>query len=380
MPEYRLSKRPDSPRWYITWTEDRRSRRAPTGTEDHGQALKILHLFALERDKPPEAKPDDLAITQALGWYWDEVAAKKPSAEQAKIAIARFNAFYGEARVSAVDGHSHKRYLALRQAEGVGWQTINRERMVLRAALRHAWKHHGLVSVPYVPTIASDDDDAAPVDPRGRPLAIAELAALYRAAKSEHMRLFILVMMGTLCRPDAALGLKIKDQCDFAHRLIHLNPPGRKQTKKRRPTVPMASFLEKELKGKKRKYAVEYHGQPIARVKTAWRRLRAAAGLDAKVNPYSIRHTVSRELRHRGVPGDQISVMLGHRPNNASRTDLVYAPYAPEYCREAVAAIEAVHVDVMAEIARQSCAKPACEFHGDKKPRKAKNRGTMRLM
>ena len=183
--------------------------------------------------------------------------------------------------------------------------------------------------------------------------------------------------MGTLCRPDAALDLRVKDQLDFKHRLIVLNPPGRKQTKKQRPTVPMPDFLESELKDTKRKYVIEYHGRPVIKVKTAWRHLRAAAGLDAKVNPYSIRHTMSRELRHRGVPGDQIGIMLGHRPENASRTDLVYAPYAPEYCREAVRAIEAVYVDVMAEVARQSRANTPVNCVGIKKVRTAKKRASM---
>lgn len=380
MPEYRLIKRRDhSKYWYIGWSEGHRSRRAPTGTQDHGEALEILRLFELERNKPKEAKPEEIAIKQVLGWYWAEIASKKPSGEQAKIAIARFNAFFGEARVSIIDGHSHRLYLEQREADGVGWQTINRERMILRAALRHAWKNHGLLSVPYVPTIKKDDDNAAPVEPRGRPLSIKELAQLYSAAKADHLRRFILVLMGTLCRPDAALDLRARDQLDFQHRLIILNPPGRKQTKKQRPTVPMPNFLENELKGIKRKYVIEYHGQPVLRVKTAWRRLRAEAGLDAKVNPYSIRHTLSRELRSRGVPGDQIGIMLGHRPENASRTDLVYAPYAPDYCREAARAIEAVYVDVMAEVARQSRANFTSSAQASKKSHIAKKRDTMRL-
>jgi integrase len=145
--------------------------------------------------------------------------------------------------VPAINVATNEKYLRERQAAGVSWQTINRERAVLRAALNHARKHHGLVALPHVPIIGPSDAAATPVEPKGRPLSVAELASPYGAAKSDHMRLFILILLGTCCRPDAARDLKIASQLDFEHRRINLNPPGRRQTKKVRPIVPMAKFL-----------------------------------------------------------------------------------------------------------------------------------------
>ena len=46
-------------------------------------------------------------------------------------------------------------------------------------------------------------------------------------------------------------------------------------------------------------YVVQYHGEPVDEIKTAWRKLRKAAGLDNQVNPYSLRHTLGRHLRSR---------------------------------------------------------------------------------
>lgn len=284
-----------------------------------------------------------MEISQVLRWYYDEHASKKPSADQADIAIKHLNAFYGAARISAINDGTHETYERQRRDAGIGWQTINRERMVLRAALRHARKH-GLTAIPEVPAIREDHHENAPVEPKGRPLALKELASLISAAQSEHMRRFILVLMGTVCRPDAARDLK-RDQLDFEHGLIDLNPKGRKQTKKYRPIVPMTKFLRREL-AKVKKYVIEYHGGPIASTKTAWRQMRTDAKLDEKVNPYSIRHTMARELRKRKVPGDQISVMLGHRPRDTSRTDLIYAPYEPGYCEDAAKALDAVYREV----------------------------------
>ena len=47
------------------------------------------------------------------------------------------------------------------------------------------------------------------------------------------------------------------------------------------------------------------------------------------MNGYSLRHTMSRELRKRRVPAEQIELMLGH------------APHDPDYCSDAAAAVEA---------------------------------------
>jgi len=89
-----------------------------------------------------------------------------------------------------------------------------------------------------------------------------------------------------------------------------------------------------------------YGGAPIKSIKTAWELLVQEAGLDDRVTPYSNRHGMAREMRKRKVPKEQISIFLGHLPRESDTTTSIYAPYDPEYCSEAVAAIE----DVMAEI------------------------------
>src|SRR3984957_21001611 len=91
---------------------------------------------------------------------------------------------------------------------------------------------------------------------------------------------------------------------------------------------------------------VSYGCGPIKSISHAWELLRIEAGLDERVTPYSIRHGMAREMRKRKVPKEQISIFLGHLPKDSDATTSIYAPYDPEYCSEAAAAIE----DVMAEI------------------------------
>ena len=78
--------------------------------------------------------------------------------------------------------------------------------------------------------------------PRERVLTVGEMARLWDAAEQSHLRMFLLLLLGTAARPEAVLQLT-RFQCDLERRLIDLNPPGRVQNKKRRPVVPMPDFL-----------------------------------------------------------------------------------------------------------------------------------------
>ena len=84
----------------------------------------------------------------------------------------------------------------------------------------------------------------------------------------------------------------------------------------------------------------------IGSIKTAWRAMRRRAGLDSAVNPYSIRHTLARELRTRSVPAWEVAAQLGHQMPGLSTTE-IYAPYDPAYLANAVAMIDEFYLEVV---------------------------------
>jgi integrase len=165
------------------------------------------------------------------------------------------------------------------------------------------------------------------------------MAALFEAAKSYHFLMFLMLATNTLARPEAILELQ-PFQVDLEHRLINLNPAGRKQTKKRRPTVPITETLLPWVRDVKAPYLVSYGTKTPRRVrsiKKAFRLARAAAGLGPDVIPYTIRHTMATELRKRGVPAWEVAGMLGHR---VERTTEIYAKFDPTYLSAAARAID----------------------------------------
>lgn len=120
---------------------------------------------------------------------------------------------------------------------------------------------------------------------------------------------------------------------------------GSVQNKKWRPIIPVAPSLAPWLAGTAHgetgRY-VTYRGKPIASILASFREVREKAKLDARVTPYSIRHTLAREMRKARVPGEQISLFLGHLPQGVDATTAIYAPYEPDYLSDAVAVIDEV--------------------------------------
>jgi integrase len=147
-----------------------------------------------------------------------------------------------------------------------------------------------------------------------------------------------MIAANTLARPDAVRGL-CPFQVDFNSRLIQLNPPGRRQTKKFRPTLPITETLLPWLRVWDGSPYVNYRGKPVRDIGNSFARVGAAMGLN--VSPYCIRHTMATELAKASVPEGQIARYLGHVPIGTKRATEFYIHYRPNFLGEAVAAIDA---------------------------------------
>lgn len=331
MPDYRLAKRAGSPFWYVTWSEGHRSRRVSTGTPNEREAKDALAAFRLEHGRKKEAEPAEVAIATVLNDYVDGYAINLPSAEQATIARKHLLAFYGASTVSAVNPSSHDEYEAMRRKAGVGNDTINRERVVLRAALNRARKHGWLKQTPHVPSLP-----ASP--PRERYLTREEAARLLRACKTPHMRLFVRLGLYTGARPGAILDLTW-DRVDFINRRISFIRPARHTGNKKRAVVPMGGALLRAMRFAHRKaktgHVIEYDKAAVLSVKKAFARA-ANASLLKGVSPGTLRHTAATWAAQNGVDFYQIGGMLGQR---IATTTERYAKHHPDYLKDAAMAM-----------------------------------------
>ena len=82
-------------------------------------------------------------------------------------------------------------------------------------------------------------------------------------------------------------------QVDFKHRTINFNQPGREQTNKRRPEVPLNArafaALEEAARGALTDYVIEWDGQPLKSIKKA---IRMAAQRSGEIGRASCRERV----------------------------------------------------------------------------------------
>jgi integrase len=113
-----------------------------------------------------------------------------------------------------------------------------------------------------------------------------------------HWRRFLILEVGTAAREGALRELKW-EQLDMRLRRIRLNPEGRRQTKKRRPTIAMAPTLAAEIASWVRdsEYVISYYGEQLT-TRSFFSHLADSAGVSGSAKV--LRHTVRTYLAEHG--------------------------------------------------------------------------------
>ena len=343
--EYWLSKQQRSDAWCRTWydTTARQTRRVSLGTTDLEEAKQKLDEWFIGNRRPTNEPPEEASLAQILARYWEQHGQYLASQEQTRIALSYWLDFWGESTVQAVkDITQQEAFHHFLAAKGMKVSTVSRVLTVGRAAINRAWKRGEIASAPFIQDPATRADiHAAP--PRGRALSLDEVTRLLEVTGYQPLRHFIVLALATAGRPSAILDLTL-ERCLLDERLIVLNPAGRPQTKKYRPTLRMPESIVPALEKLHATYAPQCYvvglsEQPVVSLKTAWRTARRKAGLDNQVNPYSLRHTMARWLRQQSVPAWEVAAQLGHRHPGMTITE-VYAPHDPAYLSAATRAID----------------------------------------
>lgn len=336
---YWLSKRPNSPQWCRTWFDPatRQTRRASLGTESFEDAKRALAEWVTLNARRQVQQPREASLGEVFARYWHAHGRHVRSAVQQQrnlfLILERLPEGITVAELTLPRQEAIARVM---REDGYAAGTIKRCMAAAKAAVTYAWKN-GELDRP-LPFISLSEGE-----PRERVLSIQELAALWDACEPPHLQSFLMVLLGTAARPEAALELT-RFQCDLDRGLIDLNPPSKTRTKKRRPVVPMPDFLRPWIEAADGPI-VAWHGRPVRKISKTFRTIRAAAGLGYDVVPYTIRHTVATELRARGVPELEIAGLLGHSMPNI-RTTGRYAKYRPDYHAEARRALDDLANDI----------------------------------
>ena len=347
--DYWLSQRSGSPAWHRTWFDPktRQTRRVSLGTADFAEAKQRLTDWFILAQTQQQQPLDDILLAEVFARFFDQHGQTLNSADDVRRILNDWLTFHGEATVQeATSQHAQEQFRAwLATKRNLSAATVRKTLLTGKAALNWAWKRGEIAQVPYIPLVKPPRPE-----PKGRPLEVEEVAQLFRAATEPHLTVFMAFMLGTAARTAAVLDLTL-GQIDTQRDLITLNPAGRRQTLKFRPTVKLPSQLRRYCLARHNDGAdaslVRFNGARVNSIKTSWRRLRRASGVTGNVQTYSFRHTMARWLRMRGVPAWEVAAQLGHKAPDYSTTE-IYAPFDPAYLAKSVAAIDAFLSEVAA--------------------------------
>ena len=340
-------------------------RRRTLKTDDLEAAKIKLAALVLSEGTGKAREPKDVMILAVLDPYWREHTDTKPNPWAPRRAGALLLDFLGDdaARVAALTKQKQTEFIKwLRATHGHSVAYVSRVQSVIAAALNRA--------------VAEDDDDAGALLTRApkvivQPKTVAEIlnapeptprtwhpdlagaAAFFDAIEpEEETRLlrFSILMLALASRPEAVRGLR-REQIEPRYRLVKLNPEGRRQTKKFRPTLPAPARLWTALETWcDADTIVHKNGKPVIVLRKPWDATRIRAGLPEQFTPYALRHMIATELRRRRVPKEQREMWMGHRRANVNDA---YGIFDPDYLADARAAVD----DFLGEL-ELACGKP----------------------
>jgi len=170
--------------------------------------------------------------------------------------------------------------------------------------------------------------------PRERFLTRNEITGLIDAASAPHIRLAIILLLGTAGRVGAILDLEW-DRVDIEQGIINLRLPDG-ATRKGRASVPMNGMTRGALQTARdaalTDYVVEYAGGRVKSIRKGFQNACTRAGLEG-VTIHTLRHSAAVHMVSAGISMHKVSQYLGH--SNTQITERVYARFAPSHMQDA---------------------------------------------
>src|SRR5438105_12159585 len=334
--------------WYISWYNPSTGQadRFSTGTTDRETARAALYEHALKHDRPTPAS--DAQLAHVMQTCWVNYGQHLPSAHTHLAAQRDALEIWGDVSIRELDRKKQLEFVRAMRDRGLADWTISTRLRRIWAMMNWYKRDNPQLLVP--DAITASDWKPVLLD-KDRIYSLEELAALFNAASDqteglrytrEHWWRFLVLAVGTASR-EAALRELTWQQVDLRLGRIRLHPSGRRQTKKRRPTVPIAPTLARELASWTHDgpTVITYYGKSLA-TREFYDLLAEKASLTG--GPNIIRHTVRTWLAEGGVPDAEADVFMGHKAEG-SATGKRYIHRRPEYLQNVTNGIEFLNLE-----------------------------------
>ena len=287
------------------------------------QTLAGAVRMYIEQHGPTVASPETLehVSKMLLVWFGEKTLAEITRTDVEAFTKARLEGTIGKRKVSA--------------------GTVRKELGILRAIFNFMVKkvepkeHRVSQSVlAYVPL--------PPKPPaRDRVLSDGELASIRRhitpgIERMDRISRYLWLLLETGARSEALRSLTW-DQVDLKAGIIKLNPWGRNQTTKRRPTIPVSDDLLPVLVRAKDEATTAWVLDHTGQIRKSMERFCERHHLDG-VTAHTFRHTLATRMSQAGVPMPDIAAMLG---DSIATVEKNYLHLSPQHLRGALARLKA---------------------------------------
>ena len=287
--------------------------RRSLGTSNIEEAKYKLVRLILDRPTDKGRTSECPLITTLLNHYWGTHSDFSPSAFQARRAGTLLMEWLTEIRkkpaANATDfslpwQQDFVKWLGQEKNHAVS--TIAREMTSLAAAFNHALKPSIIVDengekremqlLKFAVPVLYKAEEISRLTAKPEPLPRDWLPTWVQLAlfidtigtktstgawdkNSENLFRYVVCALNTWARPAAILSLHVPTQVDFEAGSVRLNPPGRKQTKKVRPTIPLTANFAAWLKHWNCDRPVHRNGTALKSVKKTFKAHALAVGM-----------------------------------------------------------------------------------------------------
>lgn len=378
-----IGKEAASENYYRYWYErdedgGRRVSRKSLGTPDLDEAkTRLIAKLLGDAPKDPLA-PDSVQFALIMRYYMDnhgKFIRSRNAAQRAFDLVLEHLKGVTKKPVPMVADFSLARQEAFmrwcRDEKRITAKSISTYLSTIRAAMTYAVKPRivedskgrereaQMLSAPFF--VQASEKEIAKVTglPRSRPRDFipsdAQLAAFLDATydstdekdtrEREHIFRYCIIALNTWARPEAICELNVSTQVDFSNGIVDLNPKGRTQNNKYRPTIRLTDNLRGWLLEWDQERPISYMGHPVKEVLArTFKRIGVRAGVPEMVR-YSLRHymntramNVSSDIR---PDREERAVWMGHF-DPRFRTTLVYEHYNPDHLVKCMKATDSI--------------------------------------
>lgn len=307
--------------WWADGKRTRRQLKARSRKEAEAEALEIYRAAIYA------SRPKDPTVGEIWELYREDLG-EKSTAETMGYTGKAILPHFGHYRPEDVTKALCLEYAEKRREAGRSQGTVHTELGHLKSALNFAYDTRMIDRVPKIWRPAKPQTDK-------RILNAGEARAIIEGAREPHVRLALILLLGTAGRVGAILDLTW-DRIDFERGSINLRLED-SQTRKGRAVVPMNGTTRAALTAAHEAalsdYVIEYAGKQVGSIRTGVSGAIRRSGI-GHVRIHDLRHTAAVTMLAAGVPIEKVSQVLGH--SNTAVTFSTYGRFLPEHMQDAV--------------------------------------------